>query len=66
MDPGTRDERVDSSLFVMSVTISALSQSCVLAPSDSKDEFAAVRADLRNTDGRVQTLDGRVQCWMRR
>jgi uncharacterized protein involved in exopolysaccharide biosynthesis len=29
--------------------------------AEIKDEFVAVRADLRNTDGRVQTLDGRVQ-----
>lgn len=29
--------------------------------AEIKDQFVAVRADLRNTDSRVQTLDGRVQ-----
>jgi hypothetical protein len=29
--------------------------------AEIRDEFVAVRVDLRNTDGRVQTLDSRVQ-----
>lgn len=29
--------------------------------AEIRNEFSAVRADIRNTDGRVQTLDGRVQ-----